>query len=414
MVDESRRKVLAQVDQQEAVELASALVRIPSFSPQETPVADFLAGYFRQRGYDVELQEVEPGRSQIVARLRGKGGGESLMLLGHMDINALARNWKRDPWKPQVEGGRLYGAGALNMKGGVAAIISAAEAIRRSGVRLNGDLVVACVAGETQGGEGTVHLLRRGVRADMAVVAEPFGTDNLTTVHAGIVHLAIHTYGVTGHISTLEGTVNAVVKMTKVIGALQQVRFTCQPYKALPALPRLQVGSVIGGRGESYRLVEPPYVPDLCTIIVDVHFVPGQTVESIVEDLKRALEPLKASDPELRYEIELPPPPFFKGARRLVMTPLDVPVTEHVVQAVARSFQQVTGRPPRNIGVTLPMSYSGNDTCHLWNAGIPCLLFGPAGGRDESGVPDEYVSIGEMVLCAKVLALTALDVCDLR
>src|SRR5437868_5311657 len=217
--------VLSNIDSRELIDLASALIRIPSFKTEETPVARFLADFFSTRGYDVELQEIEPGRFQTIATLRGTGGGASLMLNGHTDINALTRRWRRDPWTPTLEGDRLYGHGVQNMKGGLASIVMAAEAIRRSGVRLAGDLVVACVAGETQGGEGTHFLMERGFRTDAAVVAEPFGADHLVTVHSGIVHMAIHTYGVTGHIGRLEGTVNAVRKMTGIVQALERVEF---------------------------------------------------------------------------------------------------------------------------------------------------------------------------------------------
>ena len=410
----TEESVLSHVDQRAIVDLASELIVIPSFATEETPVANFLADYFRARGYQVDLQEVEPGRFQTIATLKGTGGGKSLMFNGHIDINSLTLGWKRDPWSPSVEGDRLYGHGIQNMKGGVAAMIGAAEAIRQAGVVLRGDLVVACVDGETQGGEGSYHLMQTGLRTDMAVVAEPFGIGNVTTVHAGILHMAIHTYGVTGHISLIEQTVNAVHKMTKVVDALQRVKFTYTPHPGLPAMPRLNVGSIIGGRGQRYILTEPPYIPDLCTTIVDVHFVPGMTTESIVADIRRALDPLATEDPDLKYEIEIPPSDFFKGRRRLVMDPLDVPTDEYIVQAVARNHQKATGTPPNVVGTSLPMSYSANDTCHLWNAGIPCLLYGPDVGQNQDGVDDGFVLISAMVTCAKVLALTALEVCNLE
>jgi acetylornithine deacetylase len=413
-MDDLTHTVLGHVDPRELVDLASALIRIPSFKTEETPVAYFLADFFRPRGYDVELQEIEPGRLQTIATLRGTGGGASLMLNGHTDINALTRRWRRDPWTPSLEGDRLYGHGVQNMKGGLASIIMTAEAIRRSGVRLAGDLVIACVAGETQGGEGTHALMQSGLRTDAAVVAEPFGADHLVTVHSGIVHMAIHTYGVTGHIGRLEGTVNAVQKMTAVIEALQGVRFRHTPRPDLPAFPRLNVGAILGGRGHDYVLVEPPYVPDVCTIIVDVHFVPGQTVEDIVADIRRALDPVAAADPELRYEIEIPPPASFKGRRRLVMDPFDMPVDAPIVQAVARSYRTVTGQEPKAIGTVLPHSYSADDTCHLWKAGIPCLLYGPATIRGNADEDDACVLVSEMEKVTRVLAVTALDVCRRR
>ena len=404
--------MLAHIDARELVDLASALIRIPSFKTEETQVALFLDEFFRERGYDVDLQEIERGRFQTIATLRGTGGGASLMLNGHTDINALTMRWRRDPWTPSLEGDRLYGHGVQNMKGGLASIIMTAEAIRRSGVRLAGDLIVACVAGETQGGEGTHYLMERGLRADAAVVAEPFGADNLVTVHSGIVHMAIHTYGVTGHIGRLEGTVNAVHTMTAVIEALSRVQFRHAPRPDLPAFPRLNVGSIIGGRGRDYVLVEPPYVPDLCTILVDVHFVPGQTVDEIVADIRRTLDPIAARDGELRYEIEIPPPDRFKGRRRLVMEPLDVPIDAPIVQAVARSYRTVTGREPHAIGTVLPHSYSADDTCHLWKAGIPCLLYGPGVIRGGENEDDACVLVSEMEKVTRVLAVTALDVCQ--
>ncbi|MCH8090494.1 MAG: hypothetical protein IH955_10840 [Chloroflexi bacterium] len=140
--------------------------------------------------------------------------------------------------------------------------------------------------------------------------------------------------------------------------------------------------------------------------------VPGQTVESIVSDIRRALDPLMLEDPELKYDIEIPPPESIKGRRRLVMDPLDVPKDEYIVQSVARNFEEHMGRPPTTIGALLPRSYAGNDTCHLWAAGIPCVLNGPGGDRTLNDEPDNFVYISQMVQCAKTHALTALDVCS--
>src|SRR5262245_21458077 len=130
---DTMRAVLEAIEPTKLIELASALIRIPSFNTEETPVARSLETFFRERGYDVELQEIEPGRLQTIATLRGTGGGASLMLNGHTDINALTMRWRRDPWTPVLEDDRLYGHGVQNMKGDLASIIMAAEAIRRSG-----------------------------------------------------------------------------------------------------------------------------------------------------------------------------------------------------------------------------------------------------------------------------------------
>ena len=413
MDDVQKDQISAQVDRAAMLELAKQLISIPSFKPHETPVAQFLDGYFRERGYAVELQEVEPGRLQAIATLKGSGGGRSLMLNGHTDINSLRRGAHRDPTVPTIEGDRLYGQGVENMKGGLASMIVAAEAVRLCDVQLKGDLVLACVVGETQGGEGTYFLTESGLRTDMAVSPEPTGVGNIATVHAGIAHLAIHTYGVTGHISVQEHTVNAVSKMTRVINALENMEQTHTPSPKLPAMPRLNVGSVIGGRGETYVLIEPPYIPDYCTILIDVHFVPGQTLETIIADIRNALDPLTVEDPELRYEIEVPPPASFEGRRRLVMEPFDLPEGQEIVEIVKRSHEAVTGAGPRAVGPIYPFSYSAGDVTWLWKAGIPCLEYGPAGGFNSAveGEDNFWTSISEMETCAKVLAVTALEVC---
>ena len=147
MNEQAVQRLLDHVDRDEMLRLAQDLIRIPSFKTEESDVARFLGEYLSRRGYEVDLQEVEPGRFQTVARLRGSGGGKSLMFNGHIDIDPLAMGWKRDPWAPSIEGDQIFGGGIRNMKSGVSSMITAAEAVRKSGTELKGDLVLACVVG---------------------------------------------------------------------------------------------------------------------------------------------------------------------------------------------------------------------------------------------------------------------------
>ncbi|HVR54332.1 MAG TPA: M20/M25/M40 family metallo-hydrolase, partial [Pseudorhodoferax sp.] len=347
----------------------------------------------------------------VIATLKGSGGGRSLMLNGHLDINSLTMGWDRDPFTCWVDGDKLHGHGVQNMKGGLASLMVAAEAVRQSATPLRGDLVLAFVVGETQGGEGMHHLMKRGFRTDMAIIAEPFGADNICTVHSGIIHFAIHVRGRSAHISRYEDAVHAIHKMGKVLQRLEKMSFSARPYPALPALPRMNVGSIIGGRGAEYRS-EPPYVPDLCTVVVDVHFVPGQSSEDVLADVQRALDRLQEEDPELQVEIEVPPPAFIQGRRRLVMEPVEVSPDAAVVQSIARSYQALTGRPPQQIGAVLPTSYSACDTSWLCRAGVEAVNYGPLAAFGAAGPQGAYVQISEMEKVAKVLALTAIDICS--
>jgi acetylornithine deacetylase len=410
MAQDAVHSVLSSIDWEAMLSLAQEPIKIPSFKTEETKVARYLSDYFRQRGYEVQLQEVEPGRLQTIAVLKGSGGGQSLMFNGHIDIDPLAFGWKRDPWIPQVEGDRLYGAGIRNMKGGVAAMIEAAEAISRSGLKLKGDLVLACVVGELQGGVGTTYLCRHGPLTDMAVVPEPNGAENILTVHAGVAEMAIHTIGLSRHISRMEDAVDAIAMMCKVIPALKEVQFTYTPRPDLPGLPRLNIGVIIGGRGRNHDLRGPNFTCDFCTILVDVRFLPGMTSASVKADIAGVLEALKEEHPSFQYEIELPPPASYK-VNTVIMEPFELPKDAAILQTVLRQYRHVTGREPAAVGVVLPGSYTGNDTCHLWRAGVPCLLYGPGGGSESASVPDEYTRISDMEQVARVLALTALEVC---
>ena len=407
------QKIMDSVDREDMLRLAQNLIRIPSFKTEESDVARFLGDYFQQRGYDVQLQEVEPGRFQTVATLKGIGGGKTLMLNGHIDIDPLAMGWNRDPWTPSIEDDLIFGAGIRNMKSGVASMVTAAEAVRKSSVSLKGDLVVACVVGELQGGVGTSYLCQNGPLADMAVVPEPFGADNILTVHAGVLEMAIHVLGNSRHISRKEEGVDAIAKMCKAVPAIDSVEFTYTPRDDLPGLPRINVGAIIGGRGRDYDLRGPNFVSDFCTVLVDVRFLPGMTSASVKADVERVLDGIKADDPDFEYEIEMPPDPKHK-VFTVVMEPFDLPRDEYILDCILRQYRTVTGgREPDGVGTVLPGSYTGDDTTHLWRAGVPCVLHGPGGGSESETIPDEFSRISDMEQVAKVLALTALDVCNL-
>ena len=412
MPNNAAETLLNSVNTAAMLDLAQEMVRIPSFKTEESDLARFLAEFLGSRGYDVELQEVDPGRFQTIATLKGSGGGKSLMFNGHIDMDPLAMGWNRDPWIPSIEGNRIFGGGIRNMKAGVASMITAAEAIRLSGTKLNGDLILACVVGELQGGVGTSHLCKNGPLADMAVVPEPFGSENVVTVHAGVLEMAVHVLGNSRHISRKEEAVDAIAKMCKAVPAIDNVDFTYTPRADLPGLPRINVGAIIGGRGRDYDLRGPNFVSDFCTVIVDVRYLPGMSSQSVKTDIQRALDEVASSDPDFHYEIEMPPDPKHK-VFRVVMEPFDLPRDEYILQSVLRHYRTVTGGNPEGLGAVLPYSYTGDDTCHLWQAGVPCLLFGPGGGSESDTIPDEYIRISDMTQVAKVLTLTALDVCSL-
>lgn len=396
------------VVEDDVIELASDLIRIPSLKAGgETALARWLERYFLDRGYEVDLQEVEPGRCQTVARLPGQGkGGRSLMLNGHIDIDPLAADWRRDPWTPSIEEGRLYGAGARNMKGGLAALISAAETVRAAQRARRGDLVVACVLGELQGGVGTVAMLKRGVRADAAIVPEPVGP-NLVTTHAGVIEFALSTVGRSAHISRKKKSKDAIRPMLELINALENIDFDCTRRDDMPELPIVNVGGIIGGRGRDYDLRGPNFTCDFCTVLVDIRFLPGQSSSSVMKDVSACLARASRDFDGVTWEISSESRQPF-ALNTVVFEPTEIPADNEIVSLVAQEFELVSGHRPEAIGVALPASYTGADTAHLWRAGIPCLMYGPSGGPTPDDIDvDDFVDVEQMVRCARVLANVA-------
>ena len=402
----AEHRVLQHIDPGELVELGKSLIRIPSFIGEETPVARWVASYLAARGYEVELQEVERGWFQTMAILKGAGRGRSLMFNGHLDINPLASGWTRDPFEPWVEDNKLYGAGIRNMKSGVASMIHAAEAIRKSGIRLAGDLVIACVVAELQGGLGTKYLLDTGYKTDVAVVTEPYGAHYVVTKHAGMTNFSLHVKGSHPAGGDVHG-VDAIPQMIKAIKAIYDTQLTHQPWD-VPGLPWLKIGSIIGGRGETYDLRSVSRNADLCTAFIAVSTVPGMTPATVRADLEQTLNQLKRQDPDFEYALVHPIERKFK-TWILDHPPMDMPVDEAIVQTVVASYRKITGQEPKSIG--LPASELnaryGDDDAHLWEAGIPAPIYGPSGGS----YGEDFTYIEEMVLCSQVLALTALETC---
>jgi len=402
------------VDGDHAVELTQELGTIPSFSGDEAVAARFLAERFRELSFDeVVLQDAEPGRPNVIGLLRGSGGGPTLMLNGHLDVSPVPMDFPADPFRPVLRDGRLYGHGIRNMKSGVAAMVEAAAALRRARVRLRGDIIVAAVVGELQGGIGTVALLEAGYRPQVAIVPEPTLL-SIRTTQCGALDVLVHVRGtsIASASRHLTAPVSALEQMIRVIPAIESMTFAHTPHPAMPHLPLVSIGGIIGGVGGRYAMPRFEYSPDLCTITVAVRTVPGQTLESVRADFERTLAPLRAADPRLQLEVAMPPAayaPPFGGLKYFVPSP-DVPVDAPVVGALAEAHEQITGQPPPRIGALIPNSYFYCDAGHLNHAGADAVSYGPAGAASNS-LHARNVRIDDLLTCARSIALAAYRLC---
>jgi len=396
--------VLAHVDPDEVVALTRQLIAIPSPLWGESDAARWIAGWMAERGYAVDLQTVPLPRDRTthnaIGTLRGNGAAKSLMLCGHTDTSDWngrpfrEAEWTHDPYAGDVAGGMLYGLGAINMKAGVAAIMLAAEAVRRSGRTLKGDLVLACIAAETGGGVGAVHLVESGLRPDYCIVTEASDLD-VGTISVGYVQGKVR---VKGEFKARVPYVNPIEKMMKVIAAFGPayvplkekaeggwLRFT--PHPLLPGIPRMAVRGI-------------EHFQDVTTINFDLRIVPGMTEAGVVADLTALLDSIAAGDPAFRYELVVPLSPQQPNMPARAATPEEEPVVAELIAA----HTQVAGRRPvvgagHRIGATA-------DTCHFKGVGITCVEYGP-GFIPTWPMVDECVEVAQVVTATRSLALTA-------
>ena len=408
MKAELRDAVIGHVIADRVTRLEMDLVRIPSFTFEEAELAEYLMSYMDRIGLDVEMLEVpSPDGSvgkQPIGRLRGDGGGPTLLFCGHMDyMGRTEGQWEREPFEPVIEDGWLYGRGCKDEKGGLAAMVSAAEALIEAGAPLKGNVIYAPVMGHKREGVGVRHLLASGVTADMAIVTE--NSDNgVSTVCGGRVTGLIRITGEPWWFydpATDKRPAHYAEKLARVIRAMGPNNqpgdpktgwMTFEPYDRLPTFPRFNILKV------STEDSEGP----CASIEFWVRTVPGQTDATMRADLERLLTGLAREDGDLKWDVEIYSPS---------QEPHSIAEDHAMVQSVIRWHRQVTGEEPE-VGEKPRMGHVG-DSAYLEQAGIPTLLYGPGTIRIFEFWPamDERILLDDIVTAAKVYALTTLDLC---
>ncbi|MGW2659842.1 M20 family metallopeptidase [Nocardia tengchongensis] len=390
----------------ELLDIAAGLTAIASPTGHETALARHVRKMLRANQIGAALHRVQPDRYQTVGRLGPADGTPALLLNGHLDMDPLGRDATADQLIATRDGDRLYGAGLHNMKSGLAAMLGAAIMVQRSGIRLRRGLLLEFVAGELQGGIGTLHALRRGLRADAAVVPEPYSVRRVLTRTAGVQKCAIVVRGRKAHTSRHHEGVDAIAVLRQTLDLLDSTHLGLVNHD-FPTLPRVQIAGLIAGRGEGHVLSGISYLADKATALIDVRYPPPYEPHDVIAALEDLVERANKRNPEAVITLDHPPDPAFEvgGAD---MPPMDEPPDSVLVQDIAEILPQVSNYAVTETGLALPFSFCGNDTTHLSRAGIECCLFGPRGAGPDT---EEHVLISEMVACARTLAVLALRRC---
>jgi acetylornithine deacetylase len=362
------------------------LVAIDSVNPSLVPgaageaaIARRLVQEFEAMGLGVEVQEVAPGRPNVVATLAGRAPGPSLMLCGHIDTVGVAG--MAAPFAPAVRGGRMYGRGTQDMKGGVAAMIDAVRVVAGGGGLAAGEVVVACVVDEEHSSIGADALVTRW-RADAGIVTEPTDLD-VAVCHKGFAWSEIVTTGKAAHGSRPADGVDAIVHMGRVLvelGALDQRLQAGARHPRLGAAS-LHASIISGGR-------ELSSYPDHCALQVERRTIPGEPETVLAEEIEGILASLAAAEPT-----------FQAAATVLFARPPYEIDAAHPLPGLLGASAHAAGCRADTIGMSF-----WTDAAVLGGAGIPTVLFGPAGAGLHS--TDEWVDLTSVRQCRDALAAT--------
>lgn len=382
----------------EVVALAADLIRIPSHRWEESEAASYVAGFMRGIGLEVWVQKVEEGEvrsKQAIGYLRGSGHGRSLMFCGHLDTTSPGRQpyrpdlWTHDPYGAEVIDGWIYGLGAVNMKGGVTAMLAAVQALVRAGFRPDGDIVITAVMGETAGGLGIEYLLNAGVRADQAIVTECTDLD-VVTVAVSACRGHIHVEGESAHHLPHRSAVQTAAELIAAMG---------RPFAPIPPggwLPYTPHPELPGYPRFAFREVQS-YGYDFCRLTFDCRIIPGVSPGDVQRQLEALLQRLG-----IRGRVEMPPHPHVRNRPTAEGISNDHPL----VQSVVRWHETEVGRPA-TVGAGKRLG-GASDAANLLAAGIPTVTYGP-GGIDVWPMIDERSRTADLVAAARVLALTAAE-----
>lgn len=372
-------------------EVLADLVKIDSVNPELVPggrgeqaIARYVVDFLRDAGLEARLEEAGRGRWNAVGVLRGRGQGKSLMLNGHLDTVGV--EGMAEPFSARIENGRLYGRGALDMKGGVAAALVAAASLAQE-PPLEGDLIVAGVADEEYKSAGTRVLLAK-VRTDAAIVMEPTGLE-VATAHKGFAWAKIETQGRAAHGSRPKEGLDAIAFMGRVLGEIEklQAKLSEGPGHPLVGCGSVHASLISGGQ-------ELSSYPERCRLSLERRLIPGEDAATFEGELHDMISRLESRDPQFHARVEM----------GYAASALETPRQSPIARTLLGCARKVVGPSARFGAQTF-----WTDAALLRDAGIPAVLFGPGGEGLHSAV--EFVLLEEVRQCAEILAECAREFC---
>ena len=379
------------IDPDDVIDFLRSILAINTENPpgNEEPVARVIADRLMPLGFEIEFFEPEPKRTSLMAVLRGEGGGRSLLMNGHIDIGPIGEGWTKDPLIGEIEEGKIFGRGTGDMKSGIAAMVSAAEAVIASGLKRKGDLYLTFVADESSGGhKGSGYLISRAkIDADVGVVCEPSG-GHIGIAHRGAVWMSVEIAGKSGQAMRPTSGVNAISCAARVISALdrelppilEEIR-----HSLLPG-PCFSFGTISGG-------IKTNVIADRCSFTLDRRTLPSESTEDVIEQVRTIAErAILGTGASVTVRAEM------------VVEASEVPPDLPIINECRRALAKAVDMEP-------VLGGSGGFTDAHWftnDLDIPTVIFGPwylhFGDGSISDIPDEHNYIEDIIAGTHVYA----------
>lgn len=389
-------KIREQLDSIDMAGILSEMIKIPSYSfmkDQEKEIAYYIKDFFDREDIPCEVTEIEEGRFNVTAVLKGSGGGRSLMLTGHMDT--VPAYDMKNAFDGTIAEGRVMGRGACDMKGPLVSMMAAMAAIKRGGISLGGDLYFTGVADEEEQGKGTAYLIKNGPYADGVIVGEPTSLA-IAPGNKGLEWIVVTFKGKKVHGGRQKEGINAIEMAARFVNRVYERYVPILDSREYPVLgaPTINIGTINGGD-------QPSTVPDLCEIVLDRRMVPSETIDQVYDELREIGEQLHREDEKFCCEVKstfdgldlLPHLPF--------LTDEEDPVFEAAKKVYSRRGKEIVIEP---FPAWTDAGFIANGT----NAS--CLIIGPG----ELGVAHsvhEYIEIKQMKEAAEIYAEMAVEYC---
>lgn len=380
--------LLAAVREDRVVKLLQKLIQIETTNPpgNELDLASWLADYFAQAGVEADVLEYEGKHANLVLRLRGNGKRPALIFNAHMDtVPAGETPWRFPPFSGTLHDGKIYGRGAADMKGGLAAMTEAAVILAQSGVSLGGDLIIAFTYDETYGLRGAKQLLEDGYLdgAGAIVISEPTSLD-VFIAEKGALWLKCRVEGKIAHSSMPQLGQNAIWGMARFLHRIEKsLTLRADPHPLLSE-PTVTVGTIRGG-------VAVNVVPDLCEATLDIRLLPGMDFKTVVQNVQDLGE----------NQVEVEVLDWKK--------PVQSDPKAEIVSLSLRAVEEVTGLPRKPKGV----SYYTDGSVIANRLQIPMVIIGP-GDTGMSHQPNEYVEVSRLVQAVKIYLLIAIRYLEVK